>query len=173
MHCKSLWIKALLNALILRYAHVLRFWYRYIPRDSDLLGADEFVVSELGELRAQRDVTVHQERLATALVEILERQSWTNNNHHVNIQRLHYKRRWSVVCMLYLYRQDCPCSPAETQPVIWRFPCKTHTHTRQKHTHTHIHLFIKMVSYFIHDVWECVCICLFIYDVCVCVCGSE
>lgn len=45
---------------------------------SDLLGSDEFVISELGELRAQRDVTVHQERLATALVEILERQSWTN-----------------------------------------------------------------------------------------------
>lgn len=42
---------------------------------SDLLGSDEFVISELGELRAQSDVTVHQERLATALVEILERQS--------------------------------------------------------------------------------------------------
>lgn len=63
-------------------AHVKR------QASSDLLGSDEFVIPELGELRAQRDVAVHQERLATALVEILERQSCTNNrNDQVLVHR--------------------------------------------------------------------------------------
>ena len=34
--------------------------------------ADQFVVSELGQLSPQCEVRVHQERLSTALVEILE-----------------------------------------------------------------------------------------------------
>lgn len=39
---------------------------------SDLLSSDQFMISEFGELCTKRDVTVHQERLTTALVKILE-----------------------------------------------------------------------------------------------------
>lgn len=38
--------------------------------------ADQFVVSELSQLSPQREVRIHQERLSTSLVEILERQSF-------------------------------------------------------------------------------------------------
>lgn len=41
--------------------------------------ADQFVVSELGQLGPQGEVRIHQECLPAALVEVLERQSCTQS----------------------------------------------------------------------------------------------
>ena len=43
-----------------------RYW------EAHLAGPDQFVVSELSQLGSEGEVGVHQERLATTLVEILE-----------------------------------------------------------------------------------------------------
>ncbi len=40
-----------------------------------LLGSDEFVVAELGELRTQREVAVHEERLTALLIQVREGQA--------------------------------------------------------------------------------------------------
>ena len=40
--------------------------------EAHLAGPDQFVVSEFSQLGSQGEVRVHQERLTTALVEILE-----------------------------------------------------------------------------------------------------